>query len=470
MTRTTLTQLDGKTIRLEDCTIDGFRGVCLNNTSAGYEEARKIWNGMIDRKPGLIAQCTGTTDVAAAVAFANKHNLLVSVKSGGHNIAGSALCDGGLTIDLSGMRGVSVNPTKKRAYVQAGALLGDVDHETQHYGLAVPTGINSTTGIAGLALGGGYGWLSRAHGHTVDNLISADIVTADGKTQRISKNDNPDLFWAIRGGSGNFGIVTSFEFQLHSVGPMILSGPVIHAGKDADAVLAAYTKIAATLPDKASCWVVLRKAPPFPFLDAKHHGQPVIVLAMAYAGDMKEAEQVFKPLRSIGQPLADAVGPHPYAGWQAAFDGLLAPGARNYWKSHDFVDLSKPVVDLMLSALDSLPSDECEIFVAQMGGAASRVSSDAMAFPHRSHHYTMNIHGRWQEKAADDRCRNWVRGLFNSATPHATGGVYVNFMPEEEHDRSVGPYGSNQTKLETLKKRFDPQNRFRANINIAPKG
>lgn len=469
MTMTKLTQLDGKTITLEDCTIEGFRGDCLTQGSDQYEQARHIWNGMINRKPGLIAQCTGTADVAAAVAFANHHNLLVSVKSGGHNIAGSALCDGGLTIDLSGMRGVTVNPNTKHVYVQAGALLGDVDHETQQFGLAVPTGINSTTGIAGLALGGGYGWLSRAYGHTVDNMVSAQIVTADGQVRTASKTENSDLFWAIRGGSGNFGIVTSFEFQCHDVGPTIISGPVIHPAKNASAVLSEYAKLAAKLPDKATCWVVLRKAPPFPFLDEKHHGQPVLILVMAYAGDMDEGAKILKSLRGIGAPLADAVGPHPYAGWQAAFDPLLAAGARNYWKSHDFADLTGPVIDIMSNAVNTLPSDECEIFIAQMGGASSRIPADAMAFPHRSHKYTLNIHGRWQDKNADKTCRDWVRSLFDQSTPHATGSVYVNFMPEEETDRSVGPYGSNQSKLETIKAKYDPKNRLRANINIAPK-
>ena len=464
---------DGKSIYLGADIIDSFsanlRGELLNAKHPKYGQARQVWNGMINKSPALIACCTGATDVVTAVTFARDHNLLLSVKGGGHNIAGSAVCDGGLTLDLSAMNGVLVDVKNRTVQVQSDALLGDIDHETQRFGLAVPTGINSTTGIAGLTLGGGYGWLSRAFGHTVDNILSADIVTANGEFLHLSEQENIDLFWAIRGGSGNFGVVTNFTFKLHSVGPTILSGPVIFPITQAKQVLQQYTRLARELPDQASCWFVIRQAPAFPFLDEIHHGETVLILAMSYVGDIEAGEKALAPLRALGQPLADAVGPCPYKGWQAAFDPLLAAGARNYWKSSDFTDISEQVIDILLAASSNLPSNECEIFIAQLGGAASRVPSDAMAYPHRSTAYTMNIHGRWQSPALDDEAIAWVRELFNQVEIFSTGSVYVNFVPENGEIRKIGPYGANKARLEKIKGKVDPSNLFHTNINIAPK-
>lgn len=458
----------GQEIELDGPTIEGFRGELLTPDSQGYDAARSIWNAMIDRRPGLILRCKGTADVIAAVRFVAAHDALVSIKGGGHNISGSALCDAGVVIDLSPMRAVQVFPTERRVSVQGGALLGDVDHETQAFGLAVPLGINSTTGVAGLALGGGFGWLSRAFGHTADNILALDMVTPDGTFHRVSADQDPELFWALRGGGGNFGVVTNFEFRCHPVGPSIMSGPVLHLLDDAGDVLRAYRDVAKTLPDEATCWTVLRKAPPLPFLDPKYHGEAVLILVMAYAGDNGAGETALAPLREIGSPIADGVSPHPYVGWQAAFDPLLGPGARNYWKSHDFIDLDDAMIDLMVDAAAALPDDECEIFTAQLGGAAGRIAGDAIAFPHRAHNYTVNMHGRWQDPAQDERCISWVRDLFASTTRHATGSVYANFVPEVESGRAIGPYGANQSRLAQIKKRIDPDNRFRTNINIAP--
>ena len=469
MTIQKLIKNDGKSLSLDSAAIDGFRGEILTPGDQTYESAREVWNATVERRPAMIARCTGAADVVAAVKFAAKHNVLTSVKGGGHNIAGSALADGGLTIDLSNMRGVDVDPAQKTVRVQGGAFLGDVDHETQAFGLAVPFGINSTTGVAGLTLGGGFGCMSRAFAHAADNLLSADIVTADGRYRRISDTQEPDLFWAIRGGGGNFGVVTSFEFRCHPIGPMITAGPVIHLLEDAGDVFRKYRKVAAALPDEATCWTVMRKAPPFPFLDEKHHGKPVLIMAMAYIGDADKAEAALAPLRDIGNPIGDAVGPVPYVAWQAAFDPLLVPGVRNYWKSQDYVELTDDVIDIMINAVANLPSDNCEVFTAQLGGAGSRVPADQIAFPHRSHNYTMNIHGRWDDKADDDACKGWVRDLFKQTDPHATGSVYVNFMPEEENDRKIGPYGANRQRLEAIKAKYDPNNRFQTNINISPK-
>jgi FAD/FMN-containing dehydrogenase len=470
----TIRGTDGTTrtlaVELADRLAAEMRGRLIRAEDADFNDACEIWNGMIEQRPALIAECAGTADVMAAVRFAVAEGLLTSVRGGGHNIAGSALCDSGLMIDLSKMRSVRVDPQAQRARVQGGALLGDIDHETQAFGLAVPTGINSTTGIGGLALGGGYGWLSRAYGHTVDNIVSADIVTADGRMVRASAEENPDLFWAIRGGGGNFGVVTEFEFRLHKVGPMLMTGPVVHPLEGASDVLRAYRGIADKLPDDVTCWFVLRKAPPLPFLDSKDHGRPVLILVMAYAGSPTKGEQALAPLRAIGSPIGDGVSPHPYKGWQAAFDPLLGSGARNYWKSHDYEALSDDLIDLMTEAAGNLPTDECEIFAAQLGGAAARVSPNAMAYAHRRTRYTMNIHGRWQDPAEDTASISWVRDLFERAAPMSTGSVYINFVPEAGESRTVGPFGDNLARLREIKTKVDPTNLFRANVQIDPLG
>jgi FAD/FMN-containing dehydrogenase len=446
-----------------------MRGRLLRRDHPDYDNARRIWNGMIDKRPALIAECTGSADIIAAVRFAAEHGVLISVRGGGHNIAGSAVCDDGLMIDLSKMRAVRVDPEARLAYVQPGALLGDVDHETQAFGLAVPTGINSTTGIAGLALGGGYGWLSRKYGHTVDNIVSVQIVTADGVLIKASADENSEVFWAIRGGSGNFGIVTEFEFTLHPVETSMMTGPVVHTVEEAASALKAYRDVTANLPDEATCWFVLRKAPPLPFLAPEHHGKTVLLMPMAFAGPLADSEAALAPLRSIGNPIADGVSPHPYTGWQSAFDPLLAEGARNYWKSHDFTELPDDVIDLIVDAASDLPTDECEIFVAQLGGAAGRVAEDAMAYAHRKTRFVMNIHARWAEESQDAACKAWARALFEKAAPLAEGSVYINFVPEAGEERSKGAFGGNQARLERIKSKIDPANLFRSNVVIQPR-
>lgn len=445
-------------------------GSLLKERDASYDEARTIWNAMIDRKPGIIVRCASAGDVVNAVRFARDNGLLVAVRGGGHNIAGSAVCDGGLMIDLSQMKSVRVDAAARRAWVEPGATLADVDKETQAAGLAVPTGINSTTGIAGLTLGGGFGWITRKFGLTIDSLLSADVVTADGEKLRASQTDNPDLFWALRGGGGNFGVVTAFEFQLHKVGPQVLSGLVVHPFEDAKAVLKEYRQAVAAAPDELTCWTVMRKAPPLPFLAPEWHGKEVLVLAMCYCGDLKAGEAATARLRSIGKPIADVVGPNPFAGWQQAFDPLLTPGARNYWKSHDFTELSDAAIDILINAARNLPGPECEIFIAHVGGAAGRIAADATAFPQRSAHFVMNVHARWQQPDMDKTCIAWARGLFEAAKPHASGTAYVNFMPDDEVDRVEAAYGGNYRRLAEAKRRYDPRNLFRMNQNVKPAG
>lgn len=472
MLDTNIVNLDSGTATVGAADIEALaarlRGNILVPDNAFYDEARSVWNAMIDRRPGLIVRCAGASDVVHAVRFAREHSLLISVRGGGHNIAGHAVCDGGLLIDLSQMRSVRVDASVQRAWVEPGALLADVDKETQAFTLAVPTGINSTTGIAGLSLGGGFGWLTRKYGLTIDNLMTADVVTADGGLVRASLTENSDLFWAIRGGGGNFGVVTAFEFQLHQVGPQVLSGLVVHPFADAGTVIRKYRKALEAAPDELTCWVVMRQAPPLRFLPVEWHGKEVLVLAICYCGRIEEGERATAELRAIGTPIADVVGPTPFTAWQQAFDPLLAPGARNYWKSHDFTELSDAAIDVLIDAIRRLPGPECEVFIGHVGGAAGRIAAEATAFPQRNSHFVMNVHARWREIRMDQPCMDWARGLFEAAKPHAAGTAYVNFMPQDEIERVEAAYGSNYQRLVEVKRKYDPLNFFRMNQNIRP--
>ena len=445
-----------------------LRGQLLFPGSAEYDTARTIWNAMIDRKPAMIARCAGAEDVAAAVQFAVTHELLLSVRGGGHNIAGSAVCDGGMMIDLSGMNDVHVNPQTRTARVGPGATLGALDRATQAHGLATPVGINSTTGVAGLTLGGGFGWLSRSLGLTIDNLLSAEMVLASGSKVTVSPLEHPDLFWAIRGGGGNFGVVTSFEFRLHPIGPEVLSGLVIHPLGAARDVLRFYRDFLKTTPEQFVCWFVMRQAPPLPFLAPEWHGKEILALAMCYAGAVEDGARVAQPLRAFGHPVADVVAPNPFTAWQAILDPLLTPGVRNYWKSHDFLGLEDGLIDVLIEHAWGLPDPQTEIAVAQLGGAVSQVAADATAYTHRDAQHVLNVHGRWSDPAKDVACIAWARKLFAAAAPFATGGAYVNFMTQEEGGRVTAAYGGNFARLAALKKQYDPQNVFRLNQNIGP--
>ncbi len=462
-------RLDGSLVEVDPSGLaSSLDGALLLPDSKGYDEARTLWNAMIDRRPAAIVECLGAQDAAHAVRFAGEHGLLLSICGAGHNIAGNAVCDGGLMISFKKMRGVEVDATAHTVRVQPGATLGDLDAATQVHGLAVPTGINSTTGVAGLTLGGGFGWLSRKYGMTIDNLISADVVTATGEVVRASADENADLFWGLRGGGGNFGVVTSFEFQAHPVGPEILSGLIVHPFADAREVLHAYRDLMAQAPDEVTVWVVLRKAPPLPFLPDEVHGTEVLVLAAMYAGDMSDGEEALAPIRAVGQPIADVVGPHPFAGWQQAFDPLLTPGERNYWKTHDFASLSDDLIDVVLDYVGRLPDAQSEVFFGQLGGAQGRVPDNATAYQGRKSAYVMNVHGRWSDPAKDDACIAWCRGLFRATAPFATGEAYVNFMTDEEGDRLEAAYGDSYQRLVELKNRYDPGNLFQMNQNIPP--
>ena len=460
-----MTKLDNKKI---EALKEHFKGELLQPDDAGYDNARKIWNATIDKHPALIARCTSTSDVVQAVDFARDNALLLAVRGGGHNIAGNAMCDDGMVIDLSLMKAALVDPGKRRISIEGGATLKDFDAATQAHGLATPLGINSTTGVAGLTLGGGFGWLSRKYGMTIDNLESAEVVTAAGQVLHASATEHPDLFWALRGGSGNFGVVTRFEFRLHAVGPDLLSGLIVYPLSEAKAVLQQYREFAAKAPDELAVWAFLRQAPPLPFLPAEVHGKEVIVLPFCYAGDAKQGEPLIAPLRTFGTPLGEHVGVQPYTAWQQAFDPLLTAGARNYWKSHNFTKLDDGLFDTVIGAIKKLPSPQCEIFFGAIGGATTRPATSSAAYAHRDALFVMNVHGRWEDAADDQRCITWARDFFKASAPFASGGVYVNFLTADEGDRVRSAYGLSYDRLAQVKRSYDPDNLFRVNQNILP--
>jgi FAD/FMN-containing dehydrogenase len=366
------------------------------------------------------------------------------------------------------MKAVRVDPGTRTARVEPGVTLGEMDAATQKHGLATPLGINSTTGVAGLTLGGGFGWLSRSLGLTIDNLLSADVVTADGAQVVASETEHPDLFWAIRGGGGNFGIVTSFQFRLHPIGPQVFAGLVVHPLIAARDVLAFHREFMKKMPDEFTCWFVMRQAPPLPAIPVEFHGKEILVLALCYSGAPAEGERLAKPLREFGRPVADMVGAQPFTDWQKVLDPLLAPGMRNYWKTNEFTEITDGLVEVLMDAAMRLPDPQSEIAVAQLGRAVTRVPADRTAYGHRDGQYVMNVHCRWADPAKDQACTDWARDLFTATAPFATGSVYVNFMSVDDQERVRAAYGNNYPRLAAIKKRYDTTNLFRMNQNIQP--
>jgi FAD/FMN-containing dehydrogenase len=421
---------------------------------------------MFDRRPAIIARCVGTSDVINALNFARDQNLLMSVKGGGHNSAGNAVCDDGLMIDLSLMRRVLVDKRSKTAKVDGGCLLSDVDHETQLYGLAVSAGIVSHTGVGGLTLGGGFGWISRKHGLTIDNLISAEVVTADGRLLTASAEENPALFWGIRGGGGNFGIVTSFEVKCAEIGTEVYSGMIIKKFGDAKKYIEFHRDYVRKLPDEMTAWMVVRHAPPLPFLPNNVHGKMVVAVPFVWLGDQAKGEELIKPLREITEPHGEAIGMNRWVGWQSGFDGLVEHGARNYWKSHHIKELSDDCIDQIVEFAGKMPSDECEVFIPHMEGTPSRVPESDTAFAHRKTPFVLNIHTRWRNATDDNKCIAWARE-FHRSTEEFAQGVYVNFLSDEGEARVKDAYTKEVwERLVQVKNKYDPNNLFRMNQNI----
>jgi FAD/FMN-containing dehydrogenase len=446
-----------------------LRGPLLRPGDAGYQQACAIWNGMIRKQPALIARCTGTADIIDAVNFAREHNLLLAIRSGGHNIAGIALCDGGLVIDLSGLKGIRVDPRACIARAQPGIDWGALDREAQAFGLATPGGIVSTTGVAGLTLGGGFGWLSRAYGLTCDNLRSVDIVTADGQLRTASESENAELFWGVRGGGGNFGVVTSFEFQLHPVGPTVMAGMVLYPMEQARAVLRFYREFAAQAPDELTTMALLRVAPPAPFLPEQVHGKPVVGIAACYAGPVEQGERLMRPVKAFGAPVVDLIVPKPFAKHQAMLDSANPSGRHYYWKSEYLSGISDAAIETAIGYASRLSSPLTAILIFQLGGAISRVGAQATAASHRDAAFVLNIQSSWLEPRENDRHVRWTREFWRAMQPFSTGGVYSNFLSADEGEERVrAAYGANYERLVALKNKYDPTNLFRVNQNIRP--
>jgi FAD/FMN-containing dehydrogenase len=451
--------------------IDGFRGRLIGAGHADYDIARAVWNGAIDRRPRLIAQCIGTADVVAAVRFARDHDLEIAIRGGGHNVAGTAVCDDGIVVDLSAMRAVRVDPADRRAWVQAGALWGDVDRETQAHGLDTIGGIVSHTGVAGLTLGGGVGWLMRKHGLTVDNLLAVDVVAADGELLRASDDEHPDLFWALRGGGGNFGVVTSFEFRLHSVGPTVLAGPILWDASDAGEVLRFYRDFIRDAPDELGTVVRLGTAPPLPVIPADLHWRPVVMVGTCYAGPIEDGERALRPLRASRTPLLDLVGPTPYVGFQSALDSTVVHGWNYYWKSTHLPELSDDLIDAIAEHAFSCSSPRSYAAMFHLKGAVSRVAEGATAFGNRQASHAITLDGVWRPgEDFGERDTAWARGFF-AALGRFRKGVYVNFLGgDEDSDRVREAYGDSvYDRLVDVKTMYDPDNVFHHNQNIRPR-
>jgi FAD/FMN-containing dehydrogenase len=449
--------------------ISGFRGRVLTSDDAGFDAARSIWNGAIDRKPKLIAQCTGAADVIAAVRFARERSLLISVRGGGHGVAGHAVNDDGIMIDLTPMKSVRVDPYLRRACVEPGVLWGEFDHESQAFGLATTGGIVTHTGVAGLTLGGGIGWLMRKYGTSADNLMGADVVTAEGRLVRASVHDDAELLWGLRGGGGNFGIVTSFEFAVHEVGPTVFAGPVVWAMEDAAEVMRFYRDFAREAPDELTMIVQYRTLPPFPNFPEKFHGRKVLQIGAVWAGRIGDGERVLAPLRTCGKPLFDLMGPKTYVANQGANDKAVPHGWHYYWKSTDVAELNEQMIDIIIEYSLAMRSPRSYTIIFQLGGAIARVGENDTAYSHRSAAHNININGVWlpNEDIGEQETR-WARTLFDRLKPYHYG-VYMNFLMDEGQERVRQAYGDvKYERLVVLKNRFDPDNIFRMNQNIAP--
>jgi len=436
-----------------------LRGELLRPGDETYDETRRVWNGMIDHRPALIARCAGTADVIETVTFARDHDLLVSVRGGGHNIAGKAVCTGGLMIDLSRMRSVAVDPLNRTARVEGGATLGELDGATQASGLATTAGVVTHTGVAGLTLGGGVGRLARKYGLACDNLLSVDLVTTDGQVVRSSVTEDSDLFWGVRGAGANFGVATSFQFQLHPVGPGVLGGVVVHPLEKAREALRFYYEYSHSAPDELSADAFFLTSP---------DGDPVFAISVCYIGPMEQGERVLEPLRRFGPPLADEVGPVAYTDLQAAGDAFFPIGLHYYWKSHFLEEIAEDAIEATVSHFARVPSPRSLIVFQQFGGAVSRVAHSQTAFRHRNAQYDNFAASIWTDPREVEMHQQWVREWWDMMSAFSIGAEYVNNLGEEGEDRVRAAYGDNYERLVALKNTYDPTNVFRLNANIQP--
>jgi FAD binding domain/Berberine and berberine like len=462
MTDLSIRTIHGGDALIEDKEIQQFasslRGPLLRPGDAGYDHARVIWNGMIDQRPALIAGCTGAADVMTAIRFAGEHEALISIKGGGHNVSGKAVCAGGLMLDLSRMKSIRVEPASRSVRAEPGVIGAELDREAQAFGLATPVGTVSTTGIAGLTLGGGQSWLASKHGMAIDNLRSVDLVTADGQLRNVSAIENQDLFWAVRGAGHNFGVVTSFEYQAHHVGP-VLGGLILHPIAHGREALRFYREFTADQPDQLQTWAGILTLP---------DGNVVVALIPCYVGSLDEGERAIAPLRRFGSPVADTVAPISYVAMQQLFDPAFPAGRQNYWKSGLASTLADELIEATVEHAQKMPSPHTAFLFAEMHGAYSRVAKTGTAYFHRDLQYDAIILSGWTEAAETERNVNWTRELFAIWEPHLAEAAYVNDLGEEGEDRARSAYGENYPRLATLKSEYDPRNLFRQNQNIQP--
>jgi FAD/FMN-containing dehydrogenase len=466
--------------RQADCRLDraaiealrkALRGALLQPADPEYEDARTIWNAMIARRPALIARVSGSADVIACVNFARENGLPLSVRGGGHNVAGAALCEGGLMIDMSLRRAVRLDPVRRVVRVEGGATWGDVDHETQPFGLVVPSGIVSKTGVAGFTMGGGFGWTSRKFGYAADNLLSVDIVTADGELRCASATENPDLFWALRGGGGNFGAVTSFEFNANRHGPQALCGMVVYPMAQARTVIQQYRQITAAAPDDLCCLLILRHAPAEPYLPPSVHGKPIAAIAISWTGSPADGRDAVLPLKTFARPLADTIAPKPFVEHQTMLDAGQPFGRRYYWKSHYFDEIGDDLIDAMAEHAGRIVSPHSAALLMHLGGAPARMDPSTNAVGLRTAAYVLNIQAAWESAQEDQRHLAWAREYWTATRPFSTGSAYINFMTEDEGEARVrAAYPADvYARLRDVKSKFDPGNLFHGAQNIPPR-
>jgi len=464
---------DGNDIELSQDTIERLkqqiRGQVLIPDETGYEESRTLWNGMIDRKPSIIVRCLGSADVIACMQFIREQKLLVCIKGGGHNIAGLAAADGAIMLDMSLMRGIVVDPVRKIAHTQAGCLLSDVDRETQLYGLAAVLGFVSTTGVTGLTLGGGFGYLTRRWGWTSDNVSGMNVVTADARLVRASRDENEDLFWGLRGGGGNFGIVTAIDYNLFPVGPEIVGGIVAWDAKDAPDVLELFRKLAEQAPPELTLVALIRPAPPAPWLPKEMHGKPIVALLACYSGDPDIGVKVVEPIKAFGNRVGDILVRRPYTQLQSLLDATNPNGRRYYWKSEYLPRIEPALCEKIIAHAATIPSPHSAIILFQVEGALNHVGQEHSPVGNRDAHFVLNIPGSWENAVDDQKNIKWVREAWDDMKSFSTGGNYINFQTEDEgRDRMIASLGKDLQQLARVKTKWDPQNIFRMNRNIIP--
>jgi FAD/FMN-containing dehydrogenase len=449
---------------------DRINGALLHPGDDGYHDARTVWNGMVEKYPSYVVRCMDADDVVAGVTFAREHGLLLGVKGGGHNVAGKAIPDDGLLLDLSAMDSVQVDPEAQTARVGPGATWGDFDGEAQQFGLATTGGVDSRTGVAGLALGGGIGWLARTYGLSTDNLWAVELVTADGAHVRASETEQPELFWGVRGGGGNFGVVTAFEFDLHEVGPEVLTAQRFYPFDQTEAVLHEYREFMADAPPEVACYAFVLNVPPEPPFPEERYGEAMAALVACYTGSVEDGEAALAPLTEVGEPMLEVFAPMSYTDLQSNFDDGYPDGERYYWKSAYVESITDELIETVVDHTDPLPGPFTGVFFEPMGGAIAEVDPTETAFPHRHARYNLGIAAGWSDPAADDQYIEWTREFHDAVAPHATGGVYANYLDRDDEDRTADAYQENYDRLVELKREWDPENLFRLNTNVSPDG